>query len=71
MKEIQDDVKSFKESIKFKERRRLQAESSRDYKVCEDLTVEIRELQHKIRKLEAELKSYEEKEKKVQRIPPP
>ena len=58
MKEIQDDVKSFKESIKCKEQRPLQAESSRDYKVCEDLTVETREVQHKIRKLEAELKSY-------------
>ena len=64
MTEIQDDLKSFKESIKFKERRRLQAESAREYKVCEDLTVEIREHQHKIRELEAELKSYEKKEKK-------
>ena len=64
MTEIHDDIKSFKDSIKFKERRRLQAESSREYKVCEDLTVEIREHQRKIRELEAELKSYEAKEKK-------
>lgn len=64
IKEIEDDVKSFKESIKFKERRRLQAESARDYKVCEDLTVEIRENQHKVRELEAELKLYQAKEKK-------
>ncbi len=64
MTEIQDDIKSFKESIKFKERRRSQAESSREYKVCEDLTVEIREHQRKIRELEAEIKLYEAKEKK-------
>ena len=34
---IQDDLKSFKESVKFKEQRRLQAESAREYKVCEKL----------------------------------
>ena len=50
--------------MKFKERRRLQAESARDYKVCEDLTVEIREHQHKVRELETELKLYQAKEKK-------
>jgi len=38
MKEIQKDIKDLSDQLKYKEKRRDQAASSRNYKICDQLT---------------------------------
>lgn len=52
------------EGIQYKIKRRLIAESTKNYKLCDDLTEQIRESEHEARKLKMELKNYRTKEKK-------
>ena len=53
--------------IRFKEKRCSQAETTRNYKVCDQLTEEQMELKKKRRELEAELTIICRKEKRAQR----
>ena len=61
---IQEELDRLKESIKYKEKRRSQAETDKKYKLCEDLTEEIRECERERRKLQNERKKYEDKDAK-------
>ena len=61
---IQDELDRLKESIKYKEKRITQAETDKKYKLCEDLTEEIRECERECRKLQNERKKYEDKDAK-------
>ena len=64
MNEIEHELQRIKEGIQYKEKRRAVAETSKNYKLCEELTDTIRESEREARKLELELKNYHEKEKK-------
>ena len=64
---IQDELDRLKESIMYKEKRRTQAETDKKYKLCEDLTEEIRECERECRKLQNEQKKYKDKDAKSRR----
>ena len=66
-KELEEDIEDLTQVIRFKEKRCSQAETTRNYKVCDQLTEEQMELKKKRRELEAELTIICRKEKRAQR----
>ena len=64
MKEIEDEIKVINERISYKEKRRTMAETVRNYKLCEEVTEEIGDLQKQRNQLEAELKELKKKDNK-------
>jgi len=66
MKELKDDIMQLDEEIAIKHKRREQAESIRNYKLCDELTEEMGRLKKQCRELQNELKAFERKEKKAQ-----
>lgn len=59
--EVSEDLKQVNQQILFKEKRRDQAETIRDYKLCDTLTQEIGELKLKRRSLKSEQKVLDRK----------
>ena len=64
MKDINENIQDIDEDISFKEKRRAQAESIRDYRLCDELTERIGSLKDKKRLLRKELSLLEKKETK-------
>lgn len=56
MKTLEDDLKSMKERISYKQKRRQIAEETKNYRLCDDITEEIAAISKESRQLEAELK---------------
>ena len=49
MEEIEDELADISQIMQFKQKRFSQAESAKKYSMCEQLTVEMRELKDKTR----------------------
>ena len=60
---LEEDIANIDQQLKFKEKRRLQAEGLHNYRVCEE---EIGLIKQQRRKLSCELSVYREKERKAQ-----
>ena len=58
---LEEDIKNLDQQLLFKEKRRQQAECIRNYKVCDEITEEIRIVKQQQRKLTEELNIYREK----------
>ena len=65
MKELEKDLKQLDQQIMFKEKCRDQAESVRNYKLCDLLTEEIGKLKSTRRETFNELKLFQKKEKQA------
>lgn len=65
MKELEENLKQLDQQIMFKEKRRDQAESFRNYKLCDLLTEEIGKLKSTRRETFNELKLFQKKEKQA------
>ena len=65
MKELDEDMKQLDQQIMFKEKRRDQAESVRNYKLCDLLTEEIGKLKGTRRETSNELKLFQRKEQQA------
>lgn len=64
MQQIKEEVKIIKTQLSFKERRVEAGAQLKNFKLCDQLTDEISELQRQRRALEMELQCLEKKEKK-------
>ncbi len=62
---LEVDIANLNEQTRFKEKRRQQAESIRNYKLCEEITEEIGLICQQKRKLSEELAIFREKERKA------
>ena len=56
MKDLEEDLKDLTDRLHFKEKKRHQAEMSRNYKVCDEITEDMSALKNKKRESEIELK---------------
>ena len=65
MKELEEDLKQLDQQIMFKEKRRDQAESVRNYKLCDELTEEVGKLKATRREASNELKLFQKKVKQA------
>ena len=65
IKELEEDLKQLDQQIMFKEKCRDQAESVRNYKLCDLLTEEIGKLKSTSRETFNELKLFQKKEKQA------
>lgn len=65
MAELQEDIQNLEDQLKFKVKRREEAETGRRYKVCEDITEEISTVQETKREKASELAAFQAKEKKA------
>ena len=65
IRELEEDLKQFDQQILFKEKRRDQAESVRNYKLCDELTEEVGKLKATRREAFNELKLFQKKEKQA------
>ena len=63
--ELKDEVEDLKKQLLFKEKRRTQAETNRNYKLCDEVTAEIIEVKQQKREKEAELAAIDRKIKKA------
>ena len=61
---LEDEIKNFEEQVKFKTKRREQAEATKSYRVCEDITEEIRCMRRMITSKNEELSELKKKDKK-------
>ena len=57
------------QQLTFKNKRRQQAETVRNYKMCEDITEEIKFVMKQNRELSEELTKLQEKDRKSQVVP--
>ncbi len=64
LSEIEHDLERVNEGIQYKVKRRSMAESTKNYKLCEELTEQIRESEREVTKLKLEVNIYRTKEKK-------
>ena len=62
-KELEEDLKQLDQQIMFKEKRRDQAETVRNYKLCDELTEDVGKLKTARREAFNELKRFQRKEK--------
>lgn len=62
---LEEDIANLDEQKSFKEKRQQQSEDIRNYKLCEEITQEIRLLTQQRRQLYEELSQYREKECKA------
>ena len=62
---LEEEITNLEKQLHFKEKRRQQAESTRNYKLCEEITEEIRFVSHQKRDLSEELCKFKEKERKA------
>lgn len=65
--ELEEEIQDITQMIRFKEKRCSQAETTRNYKICDQLTEEQMELKKRKRDLEAELTVFCRKEKRARR----
>ena len=64
-KELEEDLKQLDQQIMFKEKRRDQAETVRNYKLCDELTEDVGKLKTARREAFNELKRFQRKEKRA------
>ena len=64
---IGDELRDIVHIIQFKEKRLMQAEAAKKYAMCEQLTIEIKELRDKKRELELEKAQFVKKGKRAMR----
>ena len=64
-KELEEDLKQLDQQIMFKEKRRDQAETIRNYKLCDELTEDVGKLKTARREAFNELKQFQRKEKRA------
>ena len=62
---LEEDIANLDQQISFKEKRRQQSESVRNYKLCEEITHEIGIVKQQRCQLSEELNQYHEKERKA------
>lgn len=62
---LEEEIENVTQQLHFKEKRRIQAESIRNYKQCEEITEEIRIVTKQKRELSEELSMFREKERKA------
>ena len=62
---LEEDIANLDQQLSFKEKRRQQSENIRNYKLCEEITQEIRLVTQQRRQLFEELSQYWEKERKA------
>ena len=62
---LEEDIANLDQQISFKEKRRQQSETIRNYKLCEEITHEIHLVTQQRRELFEELSQYQEKERKA------
>ena len=67
IKAIKEELSNFKDHVSFKRKRLEMAESSKNYKLCDQLSEEAGELNKTRNLLELEMKVLEKKESKSQR----
>lgn len=67
LKEVQEDLTDLNAHIAFKEKRLSQAESLKDYKLCDRITEEIIECKSRKRELENELRLLNKKDRKAKK----
>ncbi|MCG8622630.1 MAG: hypothetical protein MJE68_11630 [Proteobacteria bacterium] len=60
--ELEEDIKDINDQLQFKEKRREQAELSRNYKLCDQLTEEMSSLKKQKREREEELRLWKRKQ---------
>ena len=65
IKELEEDLKQLDQQIMFKEKRRDQAETVRNYKLCDELTEDVGKLKGTRREAFNELKRFQRKEKQA------
>ena len=61
---LEDDIKDLNDRLTFKEKRRDQASSVRNYKACDELTEEMSVIKQQKRAREAELRTLQRKQRK-------
>lgn len=61
IRQIQDDLNDLTRVLAFKEKRLLQAEASRNYRVCEEVSEEMMELKSRKCQLEVEKRIFEKR----------
>lgn len=64
---IGDELRDIVRIVQFKEKRLMQAEAAKKYAMCEQLTIEIKELRDKKRELELEKAQFVKKGKRAMR----
>ena len=62
---LEEQIANLSEQISFKEKRRQQAEAVRNYKMCEEITEEMRIVKKERQELQGELKLFKDKERKA------
>ncbi len=67
IKDLEDELADLKTRISFKEKRRDQAETVRNYKLCDELTADIQDLKSLTREHERELLVFQKKQKRARR----
>ena len=67
IKDLEEDIADISSHIAFKEKRRMQAETVKNYKTCDELTQEILECKGRKRELEKQLKLLLLKDKRSKR----
>ena len=67
MKEVEEDIDDVTSHIAFKEKRLKEAESFKDYKLCDRITEEIIECKCRKREFEKEAKLLNQKDKKAKK----
>ena len=65
IQELQEDIEDFNNQLKFKEKRRDQATSSRNYKACDQMTEEMSVLRKRRRECEEELRLWKRKQQQA------
>lgn len=64
--DLHEDIKDVTDQLTYKEKMRDRADMARNYKLCEQLTEEMRSLKRKKREYEEELRLWERKDSKSQ-----
>ena len=62
---LREQIADLDKQVSYKEKRRDQAEGSRDYKICDAIMTEINELKAQRRDISVQLKAFESKEKQA------
>jgi len=62
---LKEDIASIDQQLYFKEKRRQQAESIRNYKLCDEITEELQIVMKRKREMSAELWKLQEKDQKA------
>ena len=65
IKELEEDIKDLSDQLKYKEKRRDQAASSRNYKVCDQLTEEMATVKKRKRECEEELRLWNKRQQQA------